>query len=135
MSTEIRSVQTSRAPAAIGPYSQAVCAGGFVFVSGQIALDPETGSLVEGGFGAQMEQVMLNLQAVLEAAGSSLEHVVKFTCFVTDLAQFGSVNNAFTRHLKAPFPARATIEVSGLPKGALVELEAVAAGGCQEYER
>lgn len=121
-----RPISTDRAPAAIGPYSQAIVAGGFVFCSGQIPLDPETGELVSGGVEAETERVLDNLEAVLAAAGSSIEDVVKATIFLTDLEDFGVVNEAYGKRLGAAPPARATVQVAALPKGARVEIEVVA---------
>lgn len=118
-------VHTSAAPAAIGPYSQGVRAGGFVFTSGQIGADPSDGALVDG-VAAQADRALRNLSAVLAEAGSSLERVVKTTIFLTDMNDFAAVNEVYARHLSAPFPARSTIAVKALPKGALVEIEMVA---------
>lgn len=119
-------VATDLAAKPVGPYSQAIRAGGFVFTSGQIALDPATGEMVKGGVVAEAEQAFRNLKAVLEAAGSGLDRVVKMTVFMTDLSSFGAVNEVYGRHFGAPFPARSTFQVSALPKGALIELEAIA---------
>ena len=119
-------VQTSRAPAAIGSYSQAIVAGGFCYVSGQIPLDPETGEMVDGDIGAQIRQVFDNLAAVATAAGCDLgRDAVKITVFLVDLAHFGLVNEVMTGMFAQPFPARAAIEVAGLPRGAQVEADAV----------
>ncbi len=118
-------ISTDAAPAAIGPYSQAVRAGQTVYTSGQIALDPHSGQLVEGGIEAQAEQVFRNLQAVAQASGGSLDDAVKLTLFLTDLGHFGVVNQAMQRHFKAPYPARSTVGVASLPRGALFEAEAV----------
>lgn len=118
-------VHTSAAPAAIGPYSQGVRAGGFVFTSGQIGADPSDGAMVDG-VAAQADRALRNLAAVLAEAGSSLERVVKTTIFLTDMNDFATVNEVYARHLSAPFPARSTIAVKALPKGALVEIEMVA---------
>ena len=118
-------VSTAAAPAAIGPYSQAVRMGDTVYTSGQIALDPGSGQLVDGGIEAQAEQVFRNLRAVAEAAGGSLDDAVKLTLFLTDLSHFGLVNEAMQRHFKAPYPARSTVGVASLPRGALFEAEAV----------
>ncbi len=117
---------TDRAPAAIGPYSQAVSSGGFVFTSGQIALDPETGELVAGGFEAQARQVLRNLERVLESAGCAFQDVVKATIYVTDLGDFPRLNELYGEALGAHRPARSTVQVAGLPKGALVEIDLVA---------
>ncbi len=119
-------IDTTKAPKAIGPYSQAVRVGQLVFCSGQIALNPETGLMIEGDASAQTNQVMKNLGAVLEAAGSSLSAVVKTTIFLQNLSDFERVNTVYSQWLKPPYPARATIEVSRLPREALVEIEAVA---------
>jgi 2-iminobutanoate/2-iminopropanoate deaminase len=119
-------VSTGGAPAAIGPYSQAVVAGGLVFASGQIPLDPATGELVSGGAGAQAERALISLRAVLEAAGSGLHRVVKTTVFLTDLADFAAVNAVYAGFFPAEPPARATVQVAALPRGAAVEIEAVA---------
>ena len=119
-------VQTSRAPAAIGSYSQAIVAGGFCYVSGQIPLDPETGEMVDGDIGAQIRQVFDNLAAVATAAGCDLgRDAVKITVFLVDLAHFGLVNEVMSGMFAQPFPARAAIEVAGLPRGAQVEADAV----------
>jgi reactive intermediate/imine deaminase len=118
-------ISTDAAPAAIGPYSQAVRAGQTVYTSGQIALDPHSGQLVEGGIEAQAEQVFRNLQAVARASGGSLDDAVKLTLFLTDLGHFGIVNQAMQRHFKSPYPARSTVGVASLPRGALFEAEAV----------
>lgn len=117
-------ISSKEAPAAIGPYSQAVRAGDLVFLSGQIGLDPTTGMLVEG-IEAQAHQVFLNMRAIAEAAGASLDHVVKLTLFVVDMADFARVNEIMQSYFKAPYPARSTVEVSGLPRGARVEAEGI----------
>jgi len=119
-------IQTPNAPAAIGPYSQAVVANGWFFLSGQIPLDPGTGRLVEGGIAKQTEQTLLNLQAVLEAAGLGLDRVVKTTVYLNNLSDFQAMNEVYARFFTEPFPARAAIEVSALPKGAGIEIEAIA---------
>lgn len=128
MKNELHSVATDAAPRAIGPYSQAVAAGGLVFCSGQIALSPETGHLVGAGdVGAETEQVMRNLAAVLRAAGCGFEHVVKTTIYLADMGDFATVNEIYGRHLAAGHrPARATVQVAGLPRGARVEIDAIA---------
>ncbi|RDS82931.1 RidA family protein [Dyella monticola] len=118
-------ISTDRAPGAIGPYSQAVRAGNTVYFSGQIPLDPATGKLVEGDIAAQTRRVFDNLTAVAEAAGGSLAKFVRVGIYVTDLANFATVNQVMADYFQAPFPARSTIEVSGLPKGAQVEVDAV----------
>ena len=120
-------IRSERAPAPVGPYSQAVAHAGWVFASGQIPLDPRTGALVPGEIEAQTEQVLANLAAVLEAAGSSLARVVKTTVYVTDLREWAVVNETYGRYFPAPHPARATVEVAALPAGARVEIEAIAA--------
>jgi len=119
-------VATPDAPAAIGPYSQAVEAGGLVFCSGQIGLDPASGQLVGGGTVAEAERVLQNLAAVLAAAGLGFEHVVRTTVYLVDLADFAAVNDVYARFVRAPFPARATLGVAALPRGALVEIDAIA---------
>jgi 2-iminobutanoate/2-iminopropanoate deaminase len=119
-------VLTDKAPKPIGPYSQAVKLGNFVFTSGQIAIDPATGNLVTGDIVAETEQVFANLAAVLEAAGTSLKRAVKVTVFLTDLAHFGKVNEVYARCFSEPFPARSTVQVAALPKGVAVEIEVVA---------
>ena len=119
-------VSTDRAPAAIGPYSQAVRAGGFVFLSGQIPLDPKTGQMVEGDIEAQTRRVMENLEAVLVAAGTSFERVVRATIYLTNLGDFAKVNSIYGERFTKDPPARATVQVSALPKGAQVEIDLVA---------
>jgi 2-iminobutanoate/2-iminopropanoate deaminase len=121
-----RAVSTSGAPAAIGPYSQGIVADGFLFTAGQAALDPATGALVEGGIEAETERVMANITAVLDAAGCSWGDVVKTTIFLVDMAEFGTVNGIYGRFMTDPPPARSTVGVASLPKGARVEIEAVA---------
>ena len=122
-------VKTKQAPQAIGPYSQAVRAGGFVFASGQIPLDPETGEFVAGGVAEQTEQVLRNLSAVLEAAGASLDRVVKTTVFLADMNDFAAMNEVYGRYFKEDAPARATVEAARLPRDARVEIEAIAETG------
>lgn len=122
-------IATDRAPSAIGPYSQAIEASGFVFASGQIALDPRTGSMVGGDAAAQTEQVMKNLEAVLEAAGCRFADVVKTTIFLADMGDFQAVNEVYGDRFPSDPPARATVQAAGLPKGALVEIEVVALKG------
>jgi len=123
MTTDI--ISTDRAPGAIGPYSQAVRAGNTVYFSGQIPLDPATGNLIEGDIAAHTRRVFDNLKAVAEAAGGSLGKIVRVGIYVTDLANFATVNQVMAEYFQAPFPARSTIEVSGLPKAAQVEVDAV----------
>ncbi|HOO11760.1 MAG TPA: RidA family protein [Bacillota bacterium] len=120
-------VSTKNAPGAVGPYSQAVKYGSMVYTAGQIALDPGTGQIVEGGIKEQTHQVFANLKAVLEAAGTSLENVIKTTVFIVDMDKFGEVNEVYANYFTGDFPARSCVEVSRLPKGALVEIEVVAA--------
>jgi len=117
-------IATKDAPAAIGPYSQAVRVGDLVYMSGQIGLDPTTGMLVEGIEG-QAHQVFLNMRAVAEACGATLDGLVKLTVFVVDIGDFAKVNEIMQGYFKAPYPARSTIEVAGLPRGARVEVEGV----------
>jgi 2-iminobutanoate/2-iminopropanoate deaminase len=119
-------IQTDLAPAAIGPYSQGVAAGGFVFTAGQIGLDPATGAMVEGGVVAQAVQAISNLEAVLAAGGCSLSDVVKTTLFLADMRDFAAVNGVYDSRFDAPYPARSTVEAAGLPAGALFEIDAVA---------
>ncbi|MEZ5490005.1 MAG: RidA family protein [Gammaproteobacteria bacterium] len=123
--TKIQPVNTSKAPHAIGPYSQAIKAGNLVFLSGQIPLLPSTMELVEGGIEAQTNQVFKNLSAVIEASGATLADVVKLTIYLTDLTEFPRVNDIMASYFSEPYPARATIEVSALPKGSQVEVDAV----------
>jgi 2-iminobutanoate/2-iminopropanoate deaminase len=124
--SEKRTVSTREAPAAIGPYAQAVEAGGFVFLSGQIPLDPVTGELVSGSIQEETRRVMENLKAVLAAAGLSFADVVKTTIYVTDIGDFAAVNEVYGSYFKEEPPARATVQVAALPKGARVEMDAVA---------
>jgi 2-iminobutanoate/2-iminopropanoate deaminase len=119
-------IATAGAPAAIGPYSQAIQAGGLVFVSGQIPLDPETGRVVEGGIAAQTERALDSLRAILDASGSGLERVVKTTVFLLDLGTFNEVNEVYARFFPHAPPARATVQVAALPRGVGIEIEAVA---------
>ena len=122
----VRYLHTADAPEAIGPYSQATVAGGFLFTAGQIALDPVTMQVVDGDVSAQAEQVMKNLNAVLSGAGASWGAVVKTTVFLADMADFAKVNEVYTRHLGNSRPARSTVAVAGLPRGVRVEIECVA---------
>ena len=121
-------IRTDRAPQAIGPYSQALASHGLVFLSGQIGLDPATGALVTGGTAAEAEQVLKNLQAVLAAAGLGFEHVVRTTIYLVDLADFAAVNDVYQRYVREPYPARATVGVAALPRGARIEIDAIAVG-------
>ncbi len=123
----MKAIQTDKAPAAIGPYSQAIEVNGFVFASGQIPIDPATGQFAEGGIQAQTRQSLLNAQAILQAAGTDLSHVVKTTVFLSDMANFAAMNEVYTQFFQPPFPARSAVAVRDLPKGALVEIEVVAA--------
>ena len=119
-------IDTSEAPAAIGPYSQAVVAGEWVFASGQIPLDPSTGEVVEGGVAEQTDRVMNNLAAVLGEAAGSLNHVVKTTVYLADMATFGEMNEVYARHFGDHRPARATVEAGALPKNVAVEIDLIA---------
>jgi 2-iminobutanoate/2-iminopropanoate deaminase len=121
-----KAVQTAGAPAAIGPYSQGIVTGGFLFCAGQAALDPATGTLVEGGIEPETEQVMANLSAVLGAAGYAWSDVVKTTVFLVDMADFAAMNAIYSRFVSEPPPARSTVGVAALPKGARVEIEVIA---------
>ena len=122
----IKTIQTDRAPAAIGPYSQAIVANGFVFTAGQIGLDPATGQVVEGDVVAQAERVLLNLRAILDAAGVTFADVVKTTVFLADMADFPRVNEVYARAFGTARPARSTVQAAGLPRGVFVEIEAIA---------
>lgn len=119
-------VQTKNAPAAIGPYSQAIKANGFVYVSGQIPIDPATGEFVSGGIAEQTDRVLRNLAAVLEASGSGLDRVVKTTVFLADMKEFAGMNEVYATFFPSAPPARATVAAAGLPRDARVEIEAVA---------
>lgn len=123
MSKEI--ISTENAPQAIGPYSQAVKAGGLMFISGQIPLNPETGDLVFGSIEDEANQVLQNIKSICEAAGHGMEDIVKITIFLTDLGNFATVNEVMKKHFSEPYPARATVEISGLPLGVNVEIEAI----------
>ncbi|MCR5030228.1 MAG: RidA family protein [Selenomonadaceae bacterium] len=120
-------ISTTNAPKAIGPYSQAIEAGGFIFVSGQIPLIPATGEIVEGSVEVQTARVLENLKAILDAAGSSLENVVKTTVYITNMDDFAKVNGIYGQYFQENPPARVCVEVSKLPKGALVEIDVIAA--------
>ncbi|MEK7679427.1 MAG: RidA family protein [Deltaproteobacteria bacterium] len=119
-------VKSQKAPAAVGPYSQAIKARGFIFLSGQIPIDPATGTLIKGGVAAETRQVLRNLEAVLKDAGASLNDVVKTTVYLKDISKFTEMNNVYAEFFTEPYPARATVEVRDLPKGAQVEIDAVA---------
>jgi 2-iminobutanoate/2-iminopropanoate deaminase len=119
-------VQTDNAPKAIGPYAQAIKANGFLYTAGQIPIDPKTGNFVEGGIGAQTRQVLENLRAVLQAGGSSLDRVIKATVFLKNMADFAAMNEVYAQYLGSAKPARSTVAVAELPRGALVEIDLVA---------
>lgn len=123
---EIKEVKTGKAPGAIGPYSQAVIAGGFLFVSGQIPVVPETGEVVAGSSSDQARRALINLKGVVEAAGALMNDVVRTTVYLTDLSEFASVNEVYAEFFTEPYPARASVEVSSLPKGVDVEIDCVA---------
>jgi len=123
----VKTIHTDTAPAAIGPYSQAIAANGFLFTAGQIALDPSTGQVITGDVVAQAERVMTNLTAVLQAAGVAWSDVVKTTVYLHDMNDFPKVNEVYARALGSSRPARSTVQVSALPRGVLVEIDAVAA--------
>ena len=120
-------IQTNNAPAAIGPYSQAIIANGFLFTAGQIALDPSSGQIVAGDVVAQAERVLTNLKAILDAASASWSDVVKTTVYLQDMNDFPRVNEVYARALGTARPARSTVQVSALPRGVLVEIDAIAA--------
>jgi len=122
----MESIQTDRAPQAIGPYSQAIKANGFIFASGQIPLDPGTMRIVEGGIEEQTGRVLDNLKAVLEAAGSSLDRVVKTTVYLADMGEFAAMNEIYARYFGATKPARATVQVARLPRDVKIEIDVVA---------
>jgi 2-iminobutanoate/2-iminopropanoate deaminase len=119
-------ISTNKAPAAIGPYSQAIKANGFVFASGQIAINPATGDIVTGDVAVQTERVLTNVTEVLKAAGSGMDRVVKTTVFLKNMGDFGAMNEVYGRFFPAPSPARSTVEVARLPKDVLVEIEVIA---------
>lgn len=122
-------IRTSKAPEAIGPYSQGIRAGRQIFLSGQIPIDPSTGAVAGGTIEEQTRQVLKNLQAVLESEGATLDDVVKTTVYLTDLSAFAAMNSVYGEFFKAPYPARATVGVSALPKGVGVEIDAIAVTG------
>ncbi|MDA1306642.1 MAG: RidA family protein [Acidobacteria bacterium] len=126
MTTPLIPISSSDAPAAIGPYSQAIRAGDFLFASGQIPLDPTTGTITEGGITAQTHQVLQNLGAILAAAGVTFDRVVKTTIYLADMGDFAAVNEVYAGYFPAPAPARATIQAAGLPKNVRVEIDLVA---------
>lgn len=122
----VKAIHTDKAPQAIGPYSQAIDVGNLVFVSGQIPLNPETMEVVEGDITVQTEQVMKNLEAILTEAGLTFANVAKFTIYITNMADFATINEVYAKFLQEPYPARATVEVSQLPKGVGVEMDVIA---------
>ncbi|ACI18822.1 RidA family protein [Dictyoglomus thermophilum] len=119
-------ISTSKAPAAIGPYSQGVKVGNMVFISGQIPIDPETGNIVEGGIKEQTRRVLENIKAILESIGGSLNNIVKTTVFMVDLSEFSEMNEVYKEYFSSNFPARSTVQVSALPKNVKIEIEAIA---------
>ena len=122
----MKAISTKKAPAAIGPYSQAIRVGNLVYTSGQIPIDPATGAFVEGGIKEQTRQSLTNVKAILEEAGTSLAHVVKTTVFMADMADFADMNSVYAEFFAKPYPARSAVAVKTLPKGALVEIEVIA---------
>lgn len=125
----MKQISTQNAPAAIGPYSQAIEVNGFVYASGQLPIDPATGAFPEGGVKEQTRQSLLNVKAILEEAGLALSNVVKTTVYLADMSDFAAMNEVYSQFFAQPFPARSAIAVKALPKGALVEVEVVAARG------
>lgn len=125
----MKQISTQNAPAAIGPYSQAIEVNGFVYASGQLPIDPATGAFPEGGVKEQTRQSILNVKAILEEAGLALSNVVKTTVYLADMGDFAAMNEVYSQFFTQPFPARSAIAVKALPKGALVEVEVVAARG------
>ena len=123
----MKAIQTNNAPAAIGPYSQAIEVNGFIFASGQIPIDPATGEFVEGGIKEQTRQSLLNAKSILIAAGTDLNRVVKTTVYLSDIGNFAAMNEVYSSFFEQPFPARSAVAVKDLPKGALVEVEVLAA--------
>jgi 2-iminobutanoate/2-iminopropanoate deaminase len=121
-----QAVATTSAPQAIGPYSQAITAGGLLFVSGQIPLDPATGSMVDGSIADQTRRVFENLREILHAAGASFDHVVRTTVYLADMADFGAMNEVYATFFASPAPARSTIQAAGLPRNARVEIDVIA---------
>ena len=126
MSNSREVIATKDAPQAIGPYSQAIKAAGMVFVSGQVAIDPATGNVISGGIDEQTERVLKNLQAILQAAGTGLEKVVKTTVYLKNMSEFAAMNEVYGKFWKSAPPARATVEVARLPKDVLVEIDVIA---------
>lgn len=123
----MKAISTNNAPAAIGPYSQAIEVNGFVFASGQLPIDPETGNFPEGGIKEQTTQSIKNAQKILEAAGTDLKHVVKTTVYLANMSDFAAMNEVYSQFFSEPFPARSAVAVKDLPKGAMVEVEVLAA--------
>ncbi|SFG30469.1 RidA family protein [Prevotella sp. KH2C16] len=123
----MKTIHTDKAPAAIGPYSQAIEANGFVFASGQLPIDPSTGLFPKGGVAEQTRQSILNAENILQAAGTDLKHVVKTTVYLANMADFGAMNEVYSQFFSEPYPARSAVAVRELPKGALVEIEVLAA--------
>ncbi len=123
----MKALSTEKAPAAIGPYSQAIEANGFVYASGQLPINPETGAFPDGGIKEQTRQSLLNAQAILQSAGLDLKNVVKTTVLLSDIADFGAMNEVYAEFFAQPYPARSAFAVKALPKGALVEIECIAA--------
>jgi 2-iminobutanoate/2-iminopropanoate deaminase len=126
MHLNMKPIETNLAPAAIGPYSQAIVANGFVFASGQLPIDPATGEFAQGGVQEQTRQSLMNASQILQAAGTDLAHVVKTIVFLSDMANFAAMNEIYSQFFSQPFPARSAVAVKDLPKGALVEIEVVA---------
>ena len=125
----MKAIHTNNAPAAIGPYSQAIEANGFIFASGQIPIDPSTGNFVEGGIKEQTKQAITNAKNILKEAGTDLAHVVKTTVYLANMADFAAMNEVYATFFQQPFPARSAVAVKDLPKGALVEVEVLAYKG------
>ncbi len=122
----MKEVKTSKAPAAIGPYSQGIITGNLLFASGQVPLDPKTGSVVEGGIKEQAHRVFQNIRAIMEAAGTSMDNVVKTDVFIKDMNDFAAVNEVYAEYFTKPYPARSCVEVARLPKDVLIEVETIA---------
>ena len=122
----MKKITTPSAPAAIGPYSQAIIANGMLYASGQIPIDPQTSNIVSGGIEAQTHQVFANVRNLVEAAGITMSHVVKVTVYMADMADFATVNTIYEQYFTAPYPARSAVAVKQLPKGALIEIETIA---------
>lgn len=122
----MKKITTPSAPAAIGPYSQAIIANGMLYASGQIPIDPQTGNIVSGGIEAQTHQAFANVRNLVEAAGITISHVVKVTVYMADMADFATVNTIYEQYFTAPYPARSAVAVKQLPKGALIEIETIA---------